>query len=118
MNYEKYMKKCFKLALKAEGKTSPNPMVGCVLLDKDGNEIANGYHKACGEKHAEADALSKVDTADTLVVNLEPWLALWKNSTLCRFDYKKRRKKSCNCNERPKSNRFWKRDKKVQRCQY
>ncbi len=72
MNYEKYMKKCFKLALKAEGKTSPNPMVGCVLLDKDGNEIANGYHKACGEKHAEADALSKVDTADTLVVNLEP----------------------------------------------
>ena len=33
-NYEKYMRQCFKLALKAEGKTSPNPLVGCVVLDK------------------------------------------------------------------------------------
>ncbi len=32
------MKKCIKLALKADGKTSPNPLVGCVVLDKDGVE--------------------------------------------------------------------------------
>lgn len=70
--YEKEMKKCFKLALKGEGKTSPNPMVGCVILDENGKEIANGYHKKCGEKHAEADALSKVETGHTLIVNLEP----------------------------------------------
>ncbi len=72
MNFEKQMKKCLKLALKAEGKTSPNPMVGCVVLDENGNEISTGYHKKCGEKHAEADALSKIETGHTLIVNLEP----------------------------------------------
>lgn len=74
-NYEKYMKKCIKLALKGEGKTSPNPLVGCVVLDKNGKEIAMGYHKEYGEPHAEADALSKLgDEAQggTLIVNLEP----------------------------------------------
>ena len=72
MNYEKYMRKCFKLALKADGKTSPNPLVGCVVLDENNKVIATGYHKKCGEKHAEADALSKVKTGHTLIVNLEP----------------------------------------------
>lgn len=75
-NYEKYMKKCIKLALKAEGKTSPNPMVGCIVLDKDGKEIATGYHKAYGKLHAEADALNKLNNnqaqGGTLIVNLEP----------------------------------------------
>lgn len=74
-NYEKYMKKCIKLALKADGKTSPNPLVGCVVLDKNGKEISNGYHKKCGLPHAEADALYKLkDEAKggTLIVNLEP----------------------------------------------
>lgn len=72
MNYEKYMRKCFRLAKKGEGKTSPNPLVGCVVLDKEGNIISTGYHKKCGEKHAEADALSKIETGHTLIVNLEP----------------------------------------------
>ena len=74
-NYEKYMKQCIKLALKADGKTSPNPLVGCVILDKNGKEIATGYHKEYGAPHAEADALSKLgDEAKgaTLIVNLEP----------------------------------------------
>lgn len=69
------MKKCIKLALKADGKTSPNPLVGCVVLDKAGKEIATGYHKSYGELHAEADALNKLgDEAidGTLIVNLEP----------------------------------------------
>ena len=70
--FEKQMKKCLKLALKGEGKTSPNPMVGCVVLDENGKEISNGYHKKYGEKHAEADALSKIETGHTLIVNLEP----------------------------------------------
>lgn len=74
-NYKKYMKKCIKLALKSDGKTSPNPLVGCVVLDKNGKEIATGYHKKYGAMHAEADALSKLkDEAigGTLIVNLEP----------------------------------------------
>lgn len=75
INYEKYMKKCIKLAQKGEGKTSPNPLVGCIVLDKNGKEIATGYHKKYGAPHAEADALSKLcDEAQggTLIVNLEP----------------------------------------------
>lgn len=74
-NYEKYMKKCIKLALKAEGETSPNPLVGCVVLDKSGKEISTGYHKAYGKAHAEADALNKLTdeaVGGTLIVNLEP----------------------------------------------
>lgn len=75
INYEKYMKKCIKLALKGDGKTSPNPLVGCVVLDKNGKEIATGYHKTYGSPHAEADALNKLSDearGGTLIVNLEP----------------------------------------------
>lgn len=74
-NYEKHMKKCIKLALKADGKTSPNPLVGCVVLNKDGKEISTGYHKAYGMPHAEPDALNKLNDearGGTLIVNLEP----------------------------------------------
>lgn len=61
---------------KGEGLTSPNPLVGCVILDKDGNEISNGYHQKYGENHAERDALLKLHNGEekggTLIVNLEP----------------------------------------------
>jgi hypothetical protein len=40
---EKYMKECFKLALKGKGKVTPNPMVGCIVLNKNGKVIAKGY---------------------------------------------------------------------------
>ena len=68
------MKKCLRLAKKGEGKVSPNPLVGCVVLDKNGNEVSTGYHKKYGEYHAERDALLKVSGTDggTLFVNLEP----------------------------------------------
>ena len=56
-SYEKYMKKCFELAKKGLGKTSPNPLVGCIVLDKNGNEISSGYHEKYGENHAERNAL-------------------------------------------------------------
>lgn len=75
-NYEKYMQKCFELAKMGEGNVSPNPLVGCVVLDKNGNEISTGYHKKYGENHAERDALLKLAENDavggTLIVNLEP----------------------------------------------
>ncbi|MBP7212578.1 bifunctional diaminohydroxyphosphoribosylaminopyrimidine deaminase/5-amino-6-(5-phosphoribosylamino)uracil reductase RibD [bacterium] len=74
--YEEYMRKCFKLALLADGKTSPNPLVGCVVLDKYGEVISTGYHHKCGENHAERDALLKLENDEarggTLIVNLEP----------------------------------------------
>lgn len=73
---EKYMRMCFALAKKGFGKVAPNPMVGCVVLDKDGNLISKGYHKKYGENHAERDALLKLKNNEaeggTLYVNLEP----------------------------------------------
>ena len=72
----KYMKMCLKLALKGKGKTLPNPMVGCVVLDKNGVLVSKGYHKKYGENHAERDALMKLKNGEaeggTLYVNLEP----------------------------------------------
>ena len=73
---EKYMTECFKLALKGKNKTRPNPMVGCVVLDKNGKIISKGYHKKYGQNHAERDALLKLKNNEaeggTLYVNLEP----------------------------------------------
>ena len=75
-SYEKYMKKCFELAKKGLGKTSPNPLVGCIVLDKNGNEISSGYHEKYGENHAERNALLNLKQNEaqegTLIVNLEP----------------------------------------------
>ena len=75
-NDEKYMRECFRLALKGYGKVLPNPMVGCVVLDKSGKVVSKGYHKKYGENHAERDALLKLQNNEaeggTLYVNLEP----------------------------------------------
>ncbi len=76
INYEKLMKKCINLAQKGRGKTAPNPLVGCVVLDKNNKIISTGYHHKYGENHAERDALLKLTDGSekdgTLVVNLEP----------------------------------------------
>lgn len=73
---EKYMKMCFALAKRGKHKVSPNPLVGCVVLDKSGNIISTGYHKKYGENHAERDALIKLNIGEAeggvLYVNLEP----------------------------------------------
>lgn len=76
MQYDSLMRKCINLAKKGEGKVSPNPLVGCVILDKYGNEISSGYHAKYGENHAERDSLLKIKNREekdgTLIVNLEP----------------------------------------------
>jgi diaminohydroxyphosphoribosylaminopyrimidine deaminase/5-amino-6-(5-phosphoribosylamino)uracil reductase len=71
---EKYMRVALRLAKKARGRTSPNPMVGAVVV-KDGRVISRGWHKMAGEPHAEANALAKAGTdakGATLYVTLEP----------------------------------------------
>ncbi len=70
----KYMTEALRLAAKAQGRTSPNPMVGAVVV-KNGKVIARGWHKKAGEPHAEAVALRKAGKAAkgaTLYVTLEP----------------------------------------------
>jgi len=75
MDYELLMKRCIELAKNAYGCVSPNPLVGCVILDNNGKIISEGYHEKYGEFHAERNALLKLlpsDNPHTLVVNLEP----------------------------------------------
>jgi diaminohydroxyphosphoribosylaminopyrimidine deaminase / 5-amino-6-(5-phosphoribosylamino)uracil reductase len=62
------------LALKAAGRTSPNPMVGAVLV-RGGKVIATGFHKIAGGDHAEIVALKRAGVkakGSTLYINLEP----------------------------------------------
>ena len=71
---EEYMRRALELARKGEGHTSPNPMVGCVVV-RDGRIISEGYHEKYGTFHAERNALMRC-TEDTtgadLYVTLEP----------------------------------------------
>lgn len=73
-NHAEYMKRALELAVRAAGRTSPNPMVGAVLV-KGGRIIGEGYHKKAGTAHAEAAALreaGKEAAGATLYVTLEP----------------------------------------------
>ncbi len=63
-----------KLARRAAGRTSPNPMVGALLV-KDGKVLGRGYHKRAGRPHAEIEAMQSARTnlaGAALYVNLEP----------------------------------------------
>jgi len=69
-----YMNLCLKLALKARGKTSPNPLVGALVV-KNNRIISSGFHKKSGSMHAEAEAIAKAKGKArdaTLYVTLEP----------------------------------------------
>lgn len=69
------MRRCLALAERAAGRTSPNPIVGAVLVGASGHILAEGFHRRAGAPHAEAVALAKlggVATGATLYVNLEP----------------------------------------------
>ena len=83
---EKHMRTCFKLAQKGKGFVAPNPMVGCVILDRNKKIVSKGYHKKCGENHAERDALLKLQNNEaeggTLYVNLEP-CSHWGKTAPC-----------------------------------
>ncbi|MCR5603509.1 MAG: bifunctional diaminohydroxyphosphoribosylaminopyrimidine deaminase/5-amino-6-(5-phosphoribosylamino)uracil reductase RibD [Lachnospiraceae bacterium] len=80
---EKYMLRAIELAVKGEGFTNPNPMVGAVIV-KDGKIIGEGYHRRYGELHAERDALAALNKSEdsgscakpaegaTIYVTLEP----------------------------------------------
>ena len=70
----KYMALAIALAKKAEGMTSPNPIVGAVIV-KNGRIVGRGYHKKAGTPHAEINALEAAGAkakGATLYVTLEP----------------------------------------------
>lgn len=73
--HQQWMQHALRLAAQARGRTTPNPMVGSVIVTPEGELLAEGYHRRAGEAHAEVDALRKVDgkaPGSTLYVNLEP----------------------------------------------
>lgn len=72
------MRRCLELAARGIGTAAPNPMVGAVLVHQ-GRLIGEGWHKACGQAHAEIDCLHSVAEHDkpliadsTMYVSLEP----------------------------------------------
>ena len=74
-----YMNRALQLARAGLGSVSPNPMVGAVIVTPEGRIIGEGYHRRCGEAHAEVNAVKSVAKADehllkesSVYVTLEP----------------------------------------------
>ena len=74
ISHKKYMELAIKLAERGKGVTSPNPMVGCIVV-KRGRIVGKGFHRKAGTEHAEVLAINdagKKAVNSTLYVNLEP----------------------------------------------
>lgn len=78
MGWEKrdefWMRRVLHLAERGRGRTSPNPMVGAILI-RDGLIVGEGYHQKAGDPHAEILAIQKAGErakGATLYINLEP----------------------------------------------
>ena len=76
MEEEKYMRRALELARHGEFDAAPNPMVGAVIVC-DGRIIGEGFHRRCGEPHAEVNAVRSVRRPEllsrsTIYVTLEP----------------------------------------------
>ena len=74
MTDEIFMREALRIARHAEGRTSPNPLVGAVIV-RDGKIIAQGWHRQAGTPHAEIHALNmagELSRGATLYVTLEP----------------------------------------------
>ena len=73
--HKKWMIRAIRLASLGRSFTSPNPLVGAIILDKKGKLISEGFHQKSGMPHAEAMALDNLNddpSGGTLYVNLEP----------------------------------------------
>ena len=75
-SHEHFIDKCISLARKGALNVSPNPMVGCIIVN-DGKIIGEGYHMEYGKNHAEVNAIHSVKDKSELrnsilYVNLEP----------------------------------------------
>ena len=58
--HRKWMRRVIDLASLGIGDTSPNPLVGAVILDKTGRLISEGFHQKAGMPHAEAMAFNNL----------------------------------------------------------
>ncbi len=74
---QRYMRRALEIAAKGFPWAYPNPMVGAVITDGNGNIIGEGYHRKCGGTHAEVNAIASVRDSrllkeSTMYVTLEP----------------------------------------------
>jgi diaminohydroxyphosphoribosylaminopyrimidine deaminase/5-amino-6-(5-phosphoribosylamino)uracil reductase len=70
-----WMRRAARLAVRGHGHVEPNPMVGCVVLDRDGAMVGWGFHRRIGGPHAEVEALRRAGAkarGGTAIVTLEP----------------------------------------------
>ena len=81
MEYANYIARCIEIARRGEYFVAPNPMVGAVLADADGQILAEGWHEQFGGPHAEVNCVTKIKNSKlkiqnfkdcTLFVSLEP----------------------------------------------
>ncbi len=84
--HESFILRCLALAELGRGSTGINPMVGAVLV-REGKIIAEGFHEAYGESHAERQLLEKLEqkirSSDIFYVNLEPCCHTDKKTPPC-----------------------------------
>src|SRR5438094_10138143 len=70
-----FMRKAIALAERGRGTTSPNPLVGAVVVDRDGVIVGRGAHRVAGGPHAEVIALEEAGpraAGATLYCTLQP----------------------------------------------
>ena len=70
-----WMRRALQLAALGQGRTSPNPMGGCGVLDSSGQLVGEGFHAQAGRPHAEVGALGQAGgraEGGTAIVTLEP----------------------------------------------
>lgn len=89
MNHSKFLTRCLQLANYGRGITSPNPMVGAVVVH-NGVIIGEGYHRKAGEPHAEVMAIRSVENLDLLkqsilYCSLEPCAHYGKTPPCCEL---------------------------------
>ena len=92
MTDQEYMRIALQLAKTTSGQTSPNPMVGAVVVN-DGNIVGMGAHLHAGEEHAEVHALHMAGANAknaTVYVTLEPCSHFGKTPPCCELLIKKK----------------------------
>ena len=70
-----HMQAALRLAERGLGRTAPNPTVGCIIVDREGAVVGEGFHERAGDPHAEVNALRLAGSAaagGTAYVTLEP----------------------------------------------